>query len=155
MTNELEQKLIALLEQPKQEYITKDEVAQLFGEPKEKLFSAGILQTVRTGGSFFSITHGNLLVIALGLILAGTLTGFLARFIPFGNFTTIIIGVVLRAIFRTGIGGDFASGVFLAGIVQLINMLLGGIGLKFSEDEATNEGEVSGDEFFGERSVIF
>lgn len=78
------------------------------------------------------VEGGNLIVMVLGAILAGSIGGIINRFFPIGGFAPIIGGIILRMILKTGKGRDFANGVLIGGAASafsgIFGNLLGGIG---------------------------
>ena len=132
-----------------------------FMEPwkQQNEFSQGGLQGLLT------IERGNLLGIALGVILSATVGGFIASFINLGGITIIVAGVILRHFLKAGFGRDFANGVLIGGFVSLFSGLGTSIGAGLGggifspqttvAEPRTGQGGVSGTQLVsGSRRVV-
>lgn len=79
-------------------------------------------------GGIKSAFSSDTLAIALGVVMSSTVAGLVGRFIPFGNLTTIIAGLVLTMVFKSGFMHGFAKGVLIAGISSIFSGLGGSLG---------------------------
>ena len=79
-------------------------------------------------GGIKSAFSSDTLAIALGVVMSSTVAGLIGRFIPFGNLTTIIAGLVLTMVFKQGFMHGFAKGVLIAGIASIFSGLGGSLG---------------------------
>lgn len=93
-------------------------------------------------GGLFTISRGNLLVMALGVALSSAITGAFAKFLPFGTggLAKVIVAIVLKKLIaKSGFLEDFANGVLLAGVAELAGGLTSGITGMFNEKYNPNK----------------
>lgn len=77
--------------------------------------------------------HGNIIVMALGAALSGTVAGLVGRFLPIGSggIIKVVGAIILNMIFgkMNPMVKSFLQGVMLAGIAEFLSGLTGGIKL--------------------------
>ena len=99
-----------------QQNIPQSEVG-MFAEPNQNMFAANPLS--------LQVQSGNLLIMVLGAIMAGTIGGLVNRFFPIGSFAPVLAGVILRMVLKTGKGRDFANGVLIGGAASALSGIVG------------------------------
>lgn len=80
--------------------------------------------------SFFKVKGGNVIVIALGVILSSTVGGFITRFLPsYSQYSIVIAGALIMYLGRrNAMLHDFGTGVFIAGLAQIFSGIGGMLG---------------------------
>lgn len=119
----------------------------LFAEPTQNGFSSmgGALST--------KVQSGNLVIMVLGAIFAGTIGGYVNKFFPVGAFAPVVGGLLLRMILKSGKGRDFANGVLIGGAASALSGTIGGLfsGLGFAEKRVSAPARVGSSTMAGVR----
>ena len=111
--------------------------AQMFAEGSQNEFAA-------MSPLGLKVESGNLLIMVLGAILAGSIGGIINRFFPVGAFAPVIGGVILRMILKSGKGRDFANGVLIGGAASALSGVVGNLtGGLFAERKTSAPSRIS------------
>lgn len=104
----------------------------LFGEPQNNF-------SMPSMSGLLTVQKSNLMIVVLGAIMAGAVGGIINRFMPLGNFGTVLGGLLLMHLTKKkgGFLKDFAQGVLIGGAVSLLSGtvtgMLGGMGGLFGQ----------------------
>lgn len=116
-------KILDSKSQPSQQYLP-----QLAGIPQfNQALNPGMEFNAMGLSNITKVEGGNLIVMAIGAALSSTVGGLFGKFFPLGSLSPIVAGVILRVVFKSGNGRDFATGVLLGGASVLIGGLTGGL----------------------------